>query len=337
MAMRRKRNLTLNLPYHRPASTDLPLRPSLFPVAPSTREIITTTAYLKTLSTLGHGNGGTVYKVRHAQTSAVYALKIIQVPISTSSGDCEADHLLRSCIATEMDILTRVDSPYVVRCHGMFKKDSAGDDMAFVLEYMDVGSLASLLYPSKGEPTAFSEDMIASVAKQVLRGLAYLHGLGIVHRDIKPANLLVNSKMEVKIADFGVSEIVSRDAQGHMRRCSSYIGTHAYMSPERFDPGSHGGSYDGFAADVWSLGITLWELYLGSFPLVPSGKKPDWATLLGAICLDDMPGFLESASAEFQDFLSCCLHKDSSERATVADLLRHPFLTAERPAAPDQY
>ncbi|XP_068639795.1 mitogen-activated protein kinase kinase 9-like [Aristolochia californica] len=318
-ALRNRPNLKLHLPLPLPAFPSLPPLPPTFNPSPH----ITSFADLETLSVLGYGTGGTVYKVRHRVTSALYALKMIQ--LSSSSDDFH-----RRQISCEMEILSLVDSPHVVGCHGIFKKDpnSPDLDVAFVLEHMDVGSLDSLLRQSG--TGNFSEDIIAKVASHVLRGLSYLHGHKIVHRDIKPANLLVNSKMEVKIADFGVSKIVN---DGGLRRCSSYVGTHGYMSPERFDPGSHGGCYDGFAGDVWSLGITLWELYVGYFPLLPSGQRPDWATLMYAICFGEIPDFPDSASHQFRDFLSCCLHKDWSQRATVSDLLSHPFVTGEPPAA----
>ncbi|GLT70478.1 hypothetical protein SLA2020_425550 [Shorea laevis] len=133
------------------------------------------------------------------------------------------------------------------------------------MEYMNLGTLDSLL---KTHGT-FSEPKLADVARQVLNGLNYLHGHKIIHRDLKPSNLLVNDKMEVKIADFGVSKIMCRSLDA----CNSYVGTCAYMSPERFDPDTYGGNYDGYAGDIWSLGLTLLELYLGHFPFSATGSE----------------------------------------------------------------
>ncbi|KAG9443951.1 hypothetical protein H6P81_015291 [Aristolochia fimbriata] len=320
MALVRNPNLKLLLPDTRPHSSlflQPPAPPSGLPDKPSPE--IGALSDLETVSTLGHGNGGTVYKVRHKRTSNLYALKLVQIP----SSDSESGSLLRSQVGREMDILARTDSPHVVRCHGIFKKDAAGD-VALVLEYMDSGSLETLARRTG----TLSEDVLASVARQVLLGLNYLHGLKIVHRDIKPSNLLVNGEMEVKISDFGVSKVMVR----RLETCASYVGTNAYMSPERFDPETNGGCYDAFAGDIWSLGVTLWELYVGYFPLLPSGQRPDWATLMCAICFGDMPDFPENASPEFNDFLSCCLRKDSNKRSTVSDLLGHPFVARDRDA-----
>lgn len=265
---------------------------------------------LERVRVLGHGNGGTVYEVRHKRTSATYALKVVH-------GD--ADPAVRRQLFREMEILRRTDSPHVVRCHDVFEKPSG--DIAFLMEYMDSGTLETLLR-SHGN---FSEAKIAHVARQVLNGLSYLHSHKIIHRDIKPANLLVHRRMEVKIADFGVSKIMCRTLDA----CNSYVGTCAYMSPERFDPDTYGGNYNGYASDIWSLGLTLMELYMGHFPLLPPGQRPDWATLMCTICFGEPPSLPEGVSDEFRSFLDCCLQKDSIKRWSAAQLLTHPFLKSD--------
>ncbi|TKY44835.1 Mitogen-activated protein kinase kinase 9 [Spatholobus suberectus] len=263
---------------------------------------------LEKLAVLGHGNGGTVYKVRHKTTSAIYALKIIH-------GDADATTGRRAL--AEISILRRVtDCPHVVRFHGSFEKPSG--DVAILMEYMDGGTLETALR----DGGTFSEDRLAAVARDVLGGLACLHGRSIAHRDIKPANVLVNSEGHVKIADFGVSKLMCRTLEA----CNSYVGTCAYMSPERFDPEAYGGNYNGFASDIWSLGLTLFELYVGHFPFLQAGQRPDWATLMCAICFGDPPSLPETASPEFRSFVECCLKKESGERWTAAQLLTHPFL-----------
>ncbi|KAL5721920.1 mitogen-activated protein kinase kinase [Ranunculus cassubicifolius] len=263
---------------------------------------------LEKLQVLGNGNSGTVYKVRHKRTLATYALKLIR-------GD--SDTTVRRQMFREMEILRRTDSPFVVKCHGIFEKPSG--DIAILLEYMDSGTLDNLL----NRNGTFSEISCSNIARQVLNGLNYLHNHKIVHRDIKPSNLLVNSKMEVKISDFGVSKIMCRT----LDPCDSYVGTCAYMSPERFDPDTYGANYNGYAGDIWSLGLTLVELYVGHFPFSPPGQKPDWASLMCAICFGDPPSLQESgATEEFRDFIRCCLQKESSKRWTVTQLLSHPFV-----------
>ncbi|CDO98654.1 unnamed protein product [Coffea canephora] len=315
---RRQLNLRLPLPEHseRRPRFPLPLPPSSLSTTATTNTTTTasttttiTAADIEKVQVLGHGNGGTVYKVRHKRTSATYALKVVH-------GD--SDPVNRRQILSEISILRRTDSPYVVKCHGVLEK--WGGDIAILMEFMDKGTLESLVKSG----VLFSEQMVAKIAYQVVQGLEHLHARKIIHRDLKPSNLLVNEQMQVKIADFGVSKIMCRT----LDPCNSYVGTCAYMSPERFDPDTYGndGTYNGYASDIWSLGLTLLELYMGHFPYLPEGQRPDWATLMCAICFGEPPSLPEYVSKEFRSFIGCCLQKDSSKRWTATQLLSHPFL-----------
>ncbi|KAI3732144.1 hypothetical protein L1987_63342 [Smallanthus sonchifolius] len=280
--------------------------PRFPPPLPPTSSTTTAVTEYETIQVLGHGNGGTVYKAIHKKTSNVYALKVVQA---------DSDPMMRRQIFREMEILRRTDSPFVVKCHDIFEKPDG--DVAILMEYMDAGTLD--LVSKTGD--VFTERTLADIARQILNGLNYLHAHKIVHRDIKPANLLVNKKMEVKIADFGVSKIMCRTLDA----CDSYVGTCAYMSPERFDPDSYGANYDGYSGDIWSLGLTMLELYVGHFPLLSAGQKPDWATLMCAICFGEPPSLPEGVLEEFKSFIECCLQKDSGKRWTASQLLSHPF------------
>ncbi|KAF7809478.1 mitogen-activated protein kinase kinase 10 [Senna tora] len=275
---------------------------------------------LKKLSVLGHGNNGTtVYKVHHKKNQSFYALKVLRF----NHNALEISHQAK----LEAEILKRVDSPYIVRCHAVFDNTCCdshedGGDLRFVMEYMEGGSLHDVLRQHKG---GLPEEVISVLAKRVLQGLNYLHGMHIVHRDIKPSNLLVNEKGEVKIADFGVSHVV----EGRFdEACDSNVGTCAYMSPERVDPERWDGEYaDGFAGDVWSVGMVMLECFLGYFPLMSDeGQKLDWATLMCAICFSEKVEMPEKASLEFKHFVQRCLEKDWRKRATITELLDHPFV-----------
>ncbi|MQM15577.1 hypothetical protein Taro_048523 [Colocasia esculenta] len=311
-------NLTLELPLKDSIAAAAGRRFQLVPPAAPPASVASATcsehrlADLEKTQVLGHGNGGNVYKARHRRTGAVYALKLLHP-------HDQSDPALRRHIYREIEILRRTDSPHVVHCHSIIQSGSSSGDFALLLEYMDAGTLESLLHQRR----RFPEAALADVARQVLKGLAYLHAQKIVHRDIKPSNLLVNRSGEIKISDFGVSKVMTRT----LTPCDSYVGTCAYMSPERFDPGTYGGSYDGYAGDVWSLGLTVLELYLGHFPLLPEGQRPDWATLMCAICFGERPSLPDSASEDLRGFVDCCLQRDANKRWTAEQLLAHPFVT----------
>ncbi|KAH9726825.1 mitogen-activated protein kinase kinase 9 [Citrus sinensis] len=299
-SVRKPRHLVTQLNIPKPVSC-----PSLVHTeAASYGQEIDGLSQLEKLQVLGQGNGGTVFKVRHKQTLALYALKVMQCDRGTPPNP------------QELNILRQTNSPYIVKCHQIFTKPSG--EVSILMEYMDAGSL-EIYVKSRGR---LSEDIICTISRQVLKGLFYMHSRNIVHRDIKPANVLINEKMEVKIADFGISKII----QQCLERCSTPVGTRAYMSPERLDTEKHGG-YNGFAADIWSFGVTMMELYMGYYPFLEPGQEPDFLSLMLAICFREPPSLPECSSEKFRDFIRRCLQKDDpSKRWTASQLLSHPFL-----------
>jgi mitogen-activated protein kinase kinase 4/5 len=265
-------------------------------------------AELERVRRVGSGAGGTVWMVRHRGTGRPYALKVLYG---------NHDDAVRRQIAREIAILRTAEHPAVVRCHGMYER---GGELQILLEYMDGGSL-------DGRRIA-AEPFLADVARQVLSGIAYLHRRHIVHRDIKPSNLLIDSARRVKIADFGVGRILNQT----MDPCNSSVGTIAYMSPERINTDLNDGSYDGYAGDIWSFGLSILEFYLGRFPFGENlGRQGDWAALMVAICYSDPPEPPPTASPEFRGFISCCLQKNPAKRLTAAQLLQHPFVAGPQP------
>ncbi|KAJ0987589.1 hypothetical protein J5N97_005945 [Dioscorea zingiberensis] len=309
MALVRERRLTLtlDLPAADQVSDRRRLLPPLHPPqVTSSSSASSASSDFDKICVLGHGNGGTVYKVRHRRTLALFALKLPSPSAHSSDLRRELDlHLRASPHPSILPLISPIPTP-------------AGDH-ALLLELMDLGSLDSLLRRHGPLP----EPALASISRRLLLGLAHLHSLQIVHRDIKPANILVNSAGDVKIADFGAGRFLRRS----LDTCLSYIGTCAYMSPERFQPPAHG--YDGYAGDVWSLGLTVLELRLGRFPLLGEGERADWAALVCAICLGDgspaaMDGY--DASEELKSFVGRCLERDAAKRWTVTELLSHPFV-----------
>ena len=140
-----------------------------------------------------------------------------------------------------------------------------------------------------------------------------------MHRDVKPGNILLNTAGEVKISDFGLS--AELDSTTEM--CATFIGTHAYMSPERL-----GGKPYSFASDVWSLGITLVECADGQYPYSSfSSANPNAFVLLSQIINDPAPTLsTETFSPTFADFVARCLHKEPEHRPQAHELLEHPWL-----------
>ncbi|XP_040890820.1 dual specificity mitogen-activated protein kinase kinase 5 isoform X2 [Toxotes jaculatrix] len=193
---------------------------------------------------LGHGNGGTVYKAYHVHGKRVLAVKVIPLDITVE---------LQKQIMSELEILYKCDSPYIITFFSAFFVENR---ISICTEFMDGGSLD--VYKRIPEP------VLGRIAVAVVKGLTYLWSLKILHRDVKPSNMLVNTRGQVKLCDFGVStQLVNSIAK-------TYVGTNAYMAPERIS-----GEQYGIHADVWSVGISFMELALGMFPYPQSLKTPD--------------------------------------------------------------
>ncbi|CAH8332628.1 unnamed protein product [Eruca vesicaria subsp. sativa] len=294
---RRRLDLSLPLP-QRDVSLAVPL-----PLPPTSSSEPKSYSDLVRGDRIGSGAGGTVYKVVHRPTSRVYALKII-------SGN--HDETVRRQICREIKILRDVNHPNVVKCHEMFDQNG---EIEVLLEFMDKGSLEGA--------HVWNEHHLSDLSRQILNGLAYLHRRHIVHRDIKPSNLLRNSENNVKIADFGVSRVLTQTIEP----CNSSVGTIAYMSPERINTDLNQGMYDGCAGDIWSFGVCVLEFFLGRFPF---NAKGDWASLMCAICMSQPPEAPENASPEFRHFVSSCLQREPARRQTAVQLLQHPFVRQNR-------
>ncbi|RCV11373.1 hypothetical protein SETIT_2G180600v2 [Setaria italica] len=261
---------------------------------------------------LGAGGFARVSKARHRRTGAVFALKM--------SYDPDPD------VEEEAEVLRRAaGSPHVVDCHALLR-GPAGEP-ACLLEFMDAGSLSRVLRRRRGKG-GFPEPALAEAAAHCVVGLAQLHSRGVAHLDVKPDNLLANSRGEIKIGDFNTSKILYGRAGEHLQ-VPLTAGTRCYFSPERFAPIARAGPQGAMAADVWGLGVTVLELFLGRFAVVPDVKKASAAELELAICHGEPLRVPEEAeaSAELRRFVAACLQREPTRRATVPQLLGHPFLT----------
>ncbi|XP_048078025.2 dual specificity mitogen-activated protein kinase kinase 5 isoform X6 [Ursus arctos] len=179
--------------------------------------------------TLGHGNGGTVYKAYHVPSGKILAVKVILLDITLE---------LQKQIMSELEILYKCDSSYIIGFYGAFFVENR---ISICTEFMDGGSLD--VYRK------IPEHVLGRIAIAVVKGLTYLWSLKILHRDVKPSNMLVNTRGQVKLCDFGVStQLVNSIAK-------TYVGTNAYMAPERIS-----GEQYGIHSDVWSLGISFMEV-----------------------------------------------------------------------------
>ncbi|KAJ5331743.1 MAP kinase kinase PBS2 [Penicillium atrosanguineum] len=289
---------------------------------------------------LGKGNYGTVYKVRHSRPKLRKPGMGLGGIVSRPSGDdsspdnltsdlsgvimamkeirLELDEAKFAQIIMELDILHRCVSPFIIDFYGAFFQEGA---VYMCVEFMDGGSIDKIY--EGGVP----ENILRKVTLSTIMGLKALkEEHNIIHRDVKPTNILVNSKGQVKICDFGVSgNLVASIAKTN-------IGCQSYMAPERIAGGGmqqsgapSAGTYS-VQSDIWSLGLSIIECAMGRYPYPPETFTNIFSQLHAIVHGDPPtlpePGFSEDAHA----FVRACLDKVPKNRPSYNMLLRHPWL-----------
>uniref|UniRef100_A0A915C1Z5 mitogen-activated protein kinase kinase n=1 Tax=Parascaris univalens TaxID=6257 RepID=A0A915C1Z5_PARUN len=207
-------------------------------------------------------------------------------------------------IKKEADISRRLNHRNVITFYGMTAENFY---CCLCFELMDVDLSTFYTHIYKDEKARLPENMIGAIASSMVNGLMYLKEQKIIHRDVKPSNVLLNRLGNVKICDFGVSGYLSRSV------AKTYCGTSAYLAPEMVAPQNGGKTIYTVQADIWSLGITLYEISKGKHPYDPVGKST--FVLLSEIQAKEAPVLNDSYySGNLCEFVNKCLNKDVLHR-----------------------
>ena len=247
---------------------------------------------------LGKGAFGKVNLGMHKLTGKYVAIKSIK---KSYLDDKESKNRL----VQEFTILKNLNHPNICRLYESFENEK---HVLIVTELCSGQDLLNYIRKYK----KLNEDTAKFIFKALISGLHYCHIRGIIHRDIKLDNLLLTSKGELKICDFGVSRVVSR-GEVMTERC----GTPAYMAPEILrDKG-----YKGFGVDMWSAGVALYAMLYGTVPFKATTIKELHKLILkGKIELKD------DISEDARDLLRKLLERNSRKRINTFEVLQHSWM-----------
>jgi serine/threonine protein kinase len=275
---------------------------------------------------IGKGGMGAIYEARCSDSSLV-AVKVV-----LDSGERRRPEVLRRFVR-EARVLTSINSPNVVRVLDV-DCDEGRDFPFIVMELLNGTGLDSLVKKWGAlEPAPAVRAII-----QLAQGLAAAHALGIVHRDIKPANLFLHElptgEVIPKLCDFGIAKrtVVSEEATVDLTRTGGVVGSPAYMSPEQAKSAKHVDA----RTDIWSLGISLWELLCGRRPWDQCSSVGE---IIVAICTEDVVPLQDVApwiDPGLARAVHRCLERDPRARyARVEELMDalEPYATRTVPLA----
>jgi serine/threonine protein kinase len=219
----------------------------------------------------------------------------------------------------EAKILNMATHPNIVKLYGLGRYE---EGLFVAMEFISGVSLREFI-----KKKAFTHRRALEIILQVAYALAHLHSQGVIHRDLKPDNILITESGDIKLIDFGISQLVATEDKDHVTQKKSRMGTPPYMSPEqRENPNK-----TSCGSDIFSLGIITYELYLGHLShgiiqvaLLPRGLKH---IVLKALQLDPSKRYLDIVDfiSDLSEFMKTMDQEKGEEdlSSEVYDLIEH--------------
>jgi len=252
--------------------------------------------------TIGRGNFAVVKLARHRITKTEVAIKIID--------KTQLDPSNLAKVYREVEVMKLVNHPNIVKLYQVMETKSM---LYLVSEYAPQGEIFEYI----ARHGRMSEALARRKFWQIVLAVEYCHSRRVVHRDLKAENLLLDSNMNIKIADFGFSNFWSPSSN-----LTTWCGSPPYAAPEVFE----GKQYKGPEIDVWSVGVVLYVLVCGALPFDGSTLHALRDRVLSGRFR--IPFFM---SSECESLLRRMLVLDPTRRYTLQQVKAHPWMQAEVP------
>lgn len=249
----------------------------------------------KRTEVIGQGKFGVVYKGYNVKTKKVVAIKVLEL-------DTQYDEVVD--VQQEIQFLADLkNAPNVTHYYGSFLNETK---LWIIMDYCAGGSVRTLL-----KAGVFEEKYIAVIVRETLLALLAVHKLGVIHRDLKAANILITNEGNVQVCDFGVAAQLTANS---LKR-TTMAGTPFWMAPEVIREGDQ---YN-VKADIWSLGITIYEIATGNPPY--SDKSSNWAmNMIAKLTPPRLEG--REYSQALKECIALCLDENPDERPSADELAK---------------
>ncbi|XP_061195127.1 probable serine/threonine-protein kinase DDB_G0277165 [Saccostrea echinata] len=253
--------------------------------------------------TLGEGSFAKVRQGIHLIAHEKVAVKVV------SKKALLVRDFVRKNVRREAIVLQKLSHPNIIRMYEVMETENS---YYLVLEYADCGEFIKYLSIKKCLP----ENECKKYARQIVSAVDHMHVSNIVHRDLKLENFLLDANLDIKIIDFGLSNVFYGDTS-----LSTQCGSPAYAAPEILNNQKYGP-----AVDIWSVGVCLFAMLVGSLPFIP--QPANNIAQLNSLILKGCV-IPETLSEECRDLLQSMLTSDPRRRIKMEEILRHQWLVGE--------